>query len=125
MTPLPDVESKGLRILLVEDQAMIAMAMEQHLRDLGCAVVGPVARLDAALLLARQEELDAAILDVDLGGIKVYPVAEALRARSIPFMFLTGYSGSTLPVEWHAYLCFGKPFGRDELERFISSLPGR
>ncbi len=118
-------ELKGLRVLVVEDQSILAMAMEGNLHDLGCEVVGPVGRLTAALQLASEEALDAAILDVDLAGTKVFPVAAALQRRGIPFMFLTGFAGATLPAEWRGSLCFGKPLDREDLEKFLRSLSQR
>lgn len=71
----------GLRILVVEDEMLIAVLIEEMLQGLGCHVVGPVSRLDAALRLAHEEPLDAAILDVRIRGGQVYPVAEELLAQ--------------------------------------------
>ena len=71
----------GCRILVVEDEMLIAMLIEETLQELGCVVVGPVARLDTALQLASEEALDAAMLDVTIRGGHVYPVAERLLAR--------------------------------------------
>ena len=87
----------GLGVLVVEDEALVALDVAAVLRGAGCAVVGPVGRLDAALKLAQEERLDAAVLDVNLGGPMVFPVAEALRARGVPFIFLTGYDEGFLP----------------------------
>ena len=72
----------GLRVLVVEDEMLIAVLIEEMRQGLGCHVVGPVSRLDAALRLAHEEPLDAAILDVRIRGGQVYPVAEELLART-------------------------------------------
>src|SRR5690606_28701228 len=85
----------GLRILIVEDELLVALELETMLGSLGCEVVGPAARLEKALNLAETEELDGAVLDVNLRGKPVYPVAAALGARGIPFIFSTGYSNSS------------------------------
>lgn len=87
----------GKRVLLVEDEMLIALDTQDELQKAGCHVVGPVARLDAALATARTAEIDAAVLDVNLGGEYVWPVAEALIRRGIPFVLLTGF-GTTLDV---------------------------
>lgn len=87
----PDGRFAGLTILLVEDELLVALALEDALLGLGCAVVGPATRPAAALDLVRAERLDGAILNVNLGGETVLPVAEALADRSIPFLFCTGY----------------------------------
>ena len=80
------------RILLVEDEALVAMMMVEALHDLGLEVVGPFRSVAHALAAARQERLDGAILDVNVAGQQIYPVAELLTDRQIPFVFLTGYS---------------------------------
>ncbi|HWZ49956.1 MAG TPA: response regulator [Granulicella sp.] len=87
----------GLRILVVEDEMLVAILIENMLEGLGSHVVGPVSRLDAALRLAHEEALDAAILDVRIHGGQVYPVAEQLLARNIPFVLASGYGDWALP----------------------------
>jgi DNA-binding response OmpR family regulator len=81
----------GLRVLVVEDEAMVAMLIEDALIDLGCEVIGPVAGVAAALDLLEAEAVDAAVLDVNLGGEKVFPVADRLAESGTPFLFSTGY----------------------------------
>ena len=83
--------SAGLRVLVVEDEIMVALLLEDMIADLGHRVVGPVGRLGKALDVANREAIDVAILDVNVDGKEVYPVAEALAARHIPFAFVTGY----------------------------------
>ena len=95
---------KGKRILVVEDEALIAVMVEDMLTDMGSNVIGPAATIEAALRLARSEELDAAVLDVNVRGERIDPVAEALMARGVPVLFATGYgevrlaSGETATV---------------------------
>lgn len=86
----------GLRVLVVEDDAMLAMALELTLSDLGCEVVGLASCLADAVPLAREAAIDGAVLDVNLAGEKVYPVADILAARNIPFVFATGYGRAGL-----------------------------
>ena len=88
---------RGLRILVVEDEFLIACQIEETLSDAGCEVVGPAPHLERAMKIAEDETLDGAILDVNLRGDKVYPVAVRLRDRGIPFIFATGYTGDYLP----------------------------
>lgn len=122
MTTLPTPRYDGMRVLLVEDQIIVAMEMEDILRGFGCAVVGPVGTLEAAIRLAREAVLDAAILDVDLDGQKVFPVAEELQARGIPFVLATGYGESSLPENWRGLRRLTKPFRREHIEAIMRSL---
>ena len=112
----------GRRILVVEDETIIAMTIEDALHDLGCVVVGPVGKLDAALLLARDEALDAAVLDVTIRGGKVYPVAEELRARGVPFVLASGYGDWALPDSLQNMPRLTKPFTEHELEEQVRLL---
>lgn len=95
----------GTRILLVEDEALVAMEIEAALEDAGAIVVGPAASFDAAYAQAQSADIDAAILDVDLGGREVFPAAELLDRRGIPFLFHTanvprdGFAGRPVCVK--------------------------
>jgi CheY-like chemotaxis protein len=115
-------ELTGLRVLLVEDQMIVAMEIESLLHGFGCAVVGPVATLEPALQLAREAALDAAVLDVNLDGETVGPVAEALQARGIPVVLSTGYGAATLPEDLRGLPLLEKPFTRTELETLMRSV---
>jgi DNA-binding response OmpR family regulator len=110
----PDAPSgsapRGLRILLVEDEGVIAMLLEDILTQSGHEVVGPVARMDGAMAMAQRETLDAAILDVNLNGQEVYPVAAVLAARGIPFVFATGYDKGRLRAPYQDRPTLTKPF---------------
>ena len=105
----------GLRILLVEDESLVAMLLEDMLTDLGHQVVGPVSRIGKAMELAQSEQLGAAILDVNLNGLEVYPVAAVLAARGIPFIFATGYGKRNLPAQFDGRPTLAKPFRQQDV----------
>lgn len=101
----------GRRVLVVEDESLVAMLLETILEDMGCTPVGPAANIDEGLALATDgEPLDAALLDVNVAGRQVFPVAEALKARGVPFVFSTGYGEGGLPEEWRGQATIQKPF---------------
>jgi CheY-like chemotaxis protein len=81
----------GLRILVVEDEPIIAWAIADSLESSGCEVVGPAHDLAAATHLCRDSDLHGAVLDVNLGNDKVFPVADSLAERNVPYCFVTGY----------------------------------
>jgi CheY-like chemotaxis protein len=110
---------QGLRVLVVEDEMVVAMLLEDMLTDLGCLIVGPASRVDEALQLAEREDVDAAILDVNVAGAEVYPVAAALAAKRIPFVFATGYGTGGLRDEYRGTPTVQKPFRQDDLARSI------
>ncbi|HEX5464137.1 MAG TPA: response regulator [Burkholderiales bacterium] len=112
---LDDAFPSGLRVLLVEDESVVAMLLEDILGELGCEVVGPVAQIDKAVEMAQHEKIDAAILDVNLNGRKVYPVADALAARSIPFIFATGYGRDSLRAPYDDRPMLQKPFQQRDI----------
>lgn len=100
----------GRRVLVVEDESLVAMLLETILEDMGCTPVGPAGNIDDGLKMATDEHLDAALLDVNLAGHQVFPVAEALKARGVPFVFSTGYGEGGLPDEWRGQATIQKPF---------------
>jgi DNA-binding response OmpR family regulator len=112
----------GRRILVVEDEMLIALIIEEVLQDLGCVLVGPAARLDVALRLATDEMLDAAILDVTIRGGLVYPVAEQLLVRGIPFVLASGYGDWALPEAMRDRPRLTKPFTPQQLEDQVKAL---
>ena len=114
----------GQRILVVEDDMLIAVLIEQTLQELGCVVVGPVGKLEAALRLAVSEALDAAILDVNIRGGLVYPVAGQLRTRGVPFALASGYGDWALPEAFRYQPRLTKPFTCEELEAQVRLLCG-
>lgn len=110
------------RILVVEDEMLIAIQVEEVLRDLGCVIVGPVGKLDAAMRLAREERIDAAILDVTINGGQVFPVAEVLQARDIPFVFASGYGAWALPASYRDKPQLLKPFSPDDIVQALQKI---
>ena len=114
----------GRRILVVEDDMLIAVLIEEELQELGCVVVGPVSKLDAALRLADSPGLDAAILDVNIRGGLVYPVAKQLQTRGIPFALASGYGDWALPEAFRDQPRLTKPFTCEELEAQVRLLCG-
>lgn len=111
-------------MLIVEDQMIVAMQIEDMLLATGCEIVGPVGTLQAAIALAHEKALDLAVLDINLDGEQVYPAAEELQARGIPFIFATGYGESTLPEKWRDQPRLSKPFRREQLEQLLRSVAG-
>ena len=82
---------RAARVLVVEDEMLVAMVLEDQLADAGFKVVGPAFSVEEAMRLAASEPLDGAVLDINLAGEKVYPVADLLAARNVPFVYVTGF----------------------------------
>ena len=101
---------KGARILVVEDDWLISKLLADFLTDYGCVIVGPVSSVAGALVLASEEAIDAALLDLNVKGEEVYPVARTLADRSIPFAFLTGYVASKVSQTYRERPVLRKPF---------------
>lgn len=110
------------RILVVEDEMMVAMLVEDMLTDLGHTVVALASRMDRAVEYAERGEFDLAILDLNLNGEKSYPVAEALRARKVPFLFATGYGEGVLPEIFRDVPTLQKPFVSGQLQYALDLL---
>src|SRR5215207_9495894 len=110
------------RVLVVEDEAMIAMLVEDMVLDFGSEVVGPATKMEEALRLASDAILDAAILDVNVGGAVVYPVADVLRGRDVPIIFATGYGSGALPSRFGNNPALSKPFSYKELAEALRSV---
>ncbi|APO68522.1 response regulator CheY-like domain-containing protein [Rhizobium gallicum] len=113
------------RVLIVEDEVLVAMLLEDLLSEMGHRVVACVARVDEAINVAEQADIDFAILDINLGGVKSFPVAEILRRRGIPFVFATGYGIDGLAGEFRNELALQKPYEPWELERVIAKACAR
>lgn len=113
---------EGLRVLVVEDEMLVSMLVEDMLADFGCAVVGPAPDFDLAMRLANTAEIDAALLDVNLAGRPIFPVADALRARGVPFAFASGYGAAGLEEGHREAPILQKPFRQADLERALNSL---
>jgi CheY-like chemotaxis protein len=112
----------GRRVLVVEDEMLILLNAEDMLADLGCRSVSAAATVDQALSLIDAQAFDAAMVDVNLDGRKSYPVADALAARGIPFVFSTGYSGQSLDAGYRDRPVLQKPFRVAELVEILTRL---
>jgi CheY-like chemotaxis protein len=119
---MTDSKLKGLRVLVVEDEMMVSMLIEDMLAELGCEVVGPASRLDEALAIAKEAELDCAVLDVNLGGQPIFPLADLLRERGRPFAFATGYGDAGLREVDRGSPVLQKPFREGDLARVLGEL---
>ena len=117
-------DTAGCRILVVEDETLIAFEIEAVLEALDCAIIGPVSTLEGALRLAQDAKPDAAILDVTVRGGKSYPVAEQLLARGVPFVLSSGYGEWSLPDKLRGQPRLNKPFTAAELEEQVRFLCG-
>ena len=113
------------RVLVVEDEYYLAQDLARALQKLGAQVVGPVPTLEAALALIGAEPVDAAVLDINLRGEEVYPVADALAERGIPFVFATGYDRSSIPATYQDVPRWEKPFDPHELAKGLPGLGHR
>lgn len=115
---------QGQRILIVEDQSLIAMELQDFLDRAGASTVGPVGRLQRALSMAESSSLDAALLDVDLNGERCWPVADTLSRRDIPFAFTTGYSNIVMPERFARHPRLPKPYREKDLLAVLRGLLG-
>lgn len=106
---------QGRRVIIIEDEPLVAMDMESTLAAAGCEVVGAAGTFDKAKLLIANADCDAALLDVNLAGHAVGELAAALTQRNIPFAFVTGYGREALPREFREAVMLKKPFSEDQL----------
>jgi DNA-binding NtrC family response regulator len=111
-----------LRVLVVEDEVMVSWALEDMLADMGYEVLGPAAWVDQALAIVSAETIDLAILDVNLNGKKSFPVADALIARGVPFVFSTGYNIDGIPDTYMVYPMMQKPYAAATLSVALENL---
>lgn len=110
---------KGVRVLIVEDEFLVAIMLEQELQAHGCVTLGPYPTLAEARAATRREQFDLAILDVNLNGEMVYAVADELAERNIPFLFVSGYLATDLPARFRSAPRISKPH---EPQRLISEI---
>jgi CheY-like chemotaxis protein len=113
------------RVLLIDDEVLIRMMVSDMLEDLGHVVVAEAGELDRSLILARSADFDLAILDVNLNGIMIDPVADAIIARRIPFIFATGYSSPSVAAKYHQTPRLRKPSAVKDLESAIDHAMAR
>jgi CheY-like chemotaxis protein len=111
----------GKRVLIVEDELVIAMTIEDFLLECGCIIVGPCGSVAQALEAVRSETPDLAVLDVNLGGETAYPVAFALAERHIPFVFTSGYGDQALLPGHGDWKVCAKPFVGDDLIAMLAA----
>ena len=116
---------EGRRILVVEDEYLIARDIARTLESLGCEVVGPVGSVREAMAQTRDGHFDGAILDINVGGEPVYPVADALAEEGVPVIFSTGYEGWVVEDRYRDAPRLQKPFTPHRLSAIITDLFGR
>jgi CheY-like chemotaxis protein len=122
MPPAMDNLLSDRCVLVVEDEMLVLLNIEDMLTDLGCQSVSAAANVDQALALIDAQPFDAAMVDVNLGGTKSYPVADALLARGVPFAFSTGYNSKSLNARYRDRPVLGKPYRNTELVAVLTGL---
>jgi CheY-like chemotaxis protein len=115
---------EGLSVLVVEDETLVSLLIESMLSDLGCDDVWYASDVSQALELLAENTPDAAVLDVNLAGEQVYPVAFRLAAAAVPFVFATGYGASGIDQEWASRPVIQKPFQREKLAAALATALG-
>jgi len=110
------------RVLVVEDEMLVAMNIEDMLHDIGHEVAGIASRLDAGMEIAREGAFDLAMLDVNLAGDLSFPIADILEQRGIPYLFATGYGRKGVRDDYGAAPVLQKPFRARDLEQAIHSI---
>lgn len=118
---MPKSSRRNARILLVEDEFMIASLLQRMLGNHGCGITW-VGNVEDGAQLAANEKLDGAVLDINLAGEKVFPVCDVLRARGIPFVFTTAYDTSTVPEKYKGRPVISKPLVKDEISGAVAFL---
>lgn len=115
----------GLRVLVVEDESLVLLNLEDTLEALGCRIVGAAMRVpQAQALIETADPPDLAILDVNIAGEPVFPVAERLAARGVPIVFATGYGRHGLPPPWNQRPVLQKPYGRPQIADTLTAVVG-
>ena len=112
----------GKRVLVVEDEMLVWMALEDMLAELGCTSIAVAANIGKALNLVSTKKFDLATLDVNLNGERSYPVAKALSAAGVPFVFSTGYGHDGVGGGYDQHLVLNKPYTRFQFEKVIRRL---
>jgi DNA-binding response OmpR family regulator len=112
----------GRRIMIVEDELMVAMLLESALLEAGCSVVGPFGHLSDAVRAAREEAMDGALMDINLAGERVFPAAEALDLRHVPFLLVSGYDEEVLPACGRHWPVCSKPFRMEHILNMLGDL---
>ncbi len=115
-------QTSPYRILIVEDDPLIAMMVEDMLTDLGLTVIGPAGKLEEALALAASTTIDGALLDVHIHGGETFPLADLLSEKGIPFPFSTGSDGTSLPEKYRDTPTLLKPFMQEDVQQVLAEL---
>ena len=119
---MTNATSTPARILVVEDEYLIRMLLEDMLADLGHNVAAAVGTIAEAKELAASGDFDCAVLDVNLDGEQIFPVADILIERGMPFVFVTGYGENSLPETYRGRPALQKPFQAERLEQMLTDL---
>lgn len=112
----------GRRVLVVEDNPVIAFDIDDALRESGAHVVGPAFDIESGMALVREDELDGAVLDIDIGGHPVWPIARGLKADGVPFVFVSGDCGKGLPDDFDGAVCLHKPAPTEAILKTVVEL---
>jgi CheY-like chemotaxis protein len=115
-------DGQKCRVLVIEDEALVAMLIEDMIHDSGDEMVGAASTLTDALALARDAQADVALLDINLGGALAYPVADVLRERGMPIVFTSGYGSAGLIERFQDCPILDKPFDQYSLEKAIHTI---
>ena len=110
----------GSRVLVVEDEALVAMMIQECLAEFGYQVVGPISTTTEAAAKARDGQFEAAVLDINLGDGAVYPIADMLAARGVPFVFVTGYEADSVDSRFREIPILQKPIEREMLRKIFA-----
>jgi DNA-binding response OmpR family regulator len=119
---MPDDRRRRVRILIVEDEPMIAMTLEDLLVEQGFEIAGVVGKLAKALALIESAACDAAIIDANLAGVSASPAASALSARGLPFVVMSGYSREQLHKDFPGAVFIQKPCRPDRIIQALSAI---
>ena len=116
---------EGLRVLIVEDELMVAIFLEDALQERGCVIAGVAGHADEARSIIESNGLDAAILDVNLDGRRSFGLARLLREKNVPVIFATGYGLAGVPEEFAAVPVLTKPFTEEQMANLLAQVTGR
>jgi DNA-binding response OmpR family regulator len=119
---MPEILLPERRILVVEDELLIGLDVRATLLSVGCVVVGPIQTVDAAVRTVRTDPIDAAVLDINLGGDLSFPIADALAEANVPYLFLTAHARVNLPEPYSNQTVIAKPFSPSVLLQGLAGI---
>ena len=122
-SPVPDRAPRfaGVRVLVIEDETLIALLLEDMLRELGCTILGSASTVESAIEMLDRALPTVAVLDINLNGQKSYAVAQTLADRGVKFIFSTGYADGRLEAPWQDRPILQKPFGQEQLAEALDA----